>query len=98
MAVERQARFIMQNYLIIFLIKRRHGIEAGFIHPYGCFDQVIHKILAYEIFFFKTGPIKLELRDNFSRQQIIDNFFDNFLTNQLNKRFYSIYLKKTHYY
>jgi hypothetical protein len=52
MAVERQARFIMQNYLIIFLIKRRHGIEAGFIHPYGCFDQVIHKILAYEIFFF----------------------------------------------
>jgi hypothetical protein len=40
-----------------------------------------HKNLANEnALFFKIGPIKLELRYNFSRPQIIDNFFENFLT------------------
>jgi hypothetical protein len=37
-----------------------------------------HKILANEnALFFKNRPVKLELRGNFLRQQIIDNFFDN---------------------
>jgi hypothetical protein len=78
-------------------IKALEHRYAKCINPSGDYVEYSHhKNLANEnALFFKIGPIKLELRDNFSQQQIIDNFLTILVSCQLNQRFYSIYLKKT---
>jgi hypothetical protein len=77
----------------------RVKLVSSYFQKHLLSTQAPHKNLANEnTLFFKNRPIKKELPDNFSQQQIIDNFLTICVSCQLNQRFYSIYLKKTPYY